>query len=173
MSKDRIALVGFMGSGKTLVANELAMMRNERWVDLDSRIAIGQGRSPAQIIFAEGEAVFREMETTELQKVLSESVDDIIALGGGAWIIERNRELLRAHDAITVWLDAPFDLCWKRIEAADESRPLAATREAAQKLYGARRDVYSLANVRVQVGGEAPHEIAEMIASLLQQQFDM
>lgn len=173
MSKKRIALVGFMGSGKTSVAKELAMMRNERWVDLDSRIAIGQGRRPAQIIVAEGEAVFREMETTELQIVLSESVDDIIALGGGAWLIERNRELLREHDALTVWLDAPFDLCWKRIEAADEPRPLAASRKAAQELYVARRNVYSLANLHVQVGGEAPREIAKMIASVLQQQFDM
>jgi len=170
MSKKRIAIVGFMGSGKTSVARELAMIRNEGWVDLDARIAIAQGRGPAEIIVAEGEAVFRKIETTELQKVLSESVDDVIALGGGAWIMERNRDLLHEHDAITVWLDAPFDLCWKRIEAADQLRPLAASREAAQELYSRRGLAYGLARLRVSVADEPPREIAKRIELLLQQQ---
>ena len=47
-----------------------------------------------------------------------------------------------------MWLDADFELCWRRIESGGESRPLARSRELAQKLYGERRPVYGLADAR-------------------------
>ncbi len=170
MSKKRIVIVGFMGSGKTSVARELAMVHNERWIDLDAEIEKLQGRSPAQIIVAEGETVFREIETAALQEALSDTLDNVISLGGGAWTIERNRQLLREHDAVIIWLDAPFVLCWERIEAADQSRPLASGREAGHALFSTRRSIYSQADLHVQVTDEPASEIAKRIALLLQQQ---
>jgi shikimate kinase len=161
--------VGFMGCGKTEVARELAVLRNEQWADLDDLIGKGEGRSPAEIITNDGEAVFRERETSMLQSLLMSGAERVIALGGGAWTIPRNRELVREHDAVAVWLDAPFDLCWRRIEAAGQARPLAPNRDAAQRLYLERGAIYSLADFRVSVADESPTAIAGRIAVLLRQ----
>jgi shikimate kinase len=52
---------------------------------------------------------------------------------------------------VAVLLDTPFELCWQRIEAAEEERPLGRTREQAESLFRARRPVYQLANIRIPV----------------------
>ncbi|MGB8510347.1 MAG: shikimate kinase, partial [Pyrinomonadaceae bacterium] len=84
--------------------------------------------------------------------------------GGGAWTLERNRSLVAAHDCLTVWLDAPFELCWKRIGDAVEDRPLARGRENAQRLYEERRAAYELAALHVCVmHGRSVEEIATEI----------
>jgi shikimate kinase len=48
----------------------------------------------------------------------------VIALGGGAWIEERNRDLIEQYSFTSIWLDAPFEVCWARIKDSDEERPL-------------------------------------------------
>jgi len=78
----------------------------------------------------------------------------VIALGGGAWIVEANRDLINEFGCLSVWLDAPFELCWARIKASDEDRPLGRTREQAKALYDLRRPVYQLAKIHVQSTGE-------------------
>jgi shikimate kinase len=165
-----IIIVGFMGCGKTVVARELALLRNTPWTDLDERIEHVEGRTPGQIIIDDGERVFREIETRVLQTLLSAIGEQVIALGGGAWTIPVNREMIRQHGSVAIWLDAPFELCWKRIEADGQARPLAPTREIAQKLYSDRRPIYSLADLHVSVAEESPIAIAERIAALLRQQ---
>lgn len=167
MNDSGIVIVGFMGSGKTSVARELALLRNEQPVDLDERIEVQEGRSPAQIIIAEGESAFREIETRVLRDLLVATGKQIIAVGGGAWNTAVNRETLREHGSVAIWLDAPFELCWKRIEAQGAARPLAPTREIAQKLFSDRRPIYSLADLHVSVADESPSVIAERIAALL------
>ncbi len=169
MTHKRIVIVGFMGCGKTAVARNVARLCKERWVDLDARIEEMHGRSPAQIIVQDGETVFREIETAALQELLSADSAHVIALGGGAWTIPRNRELIREHDAVSVWLDAPFELCWRRIMAAQQARPLAPTRELAQELYSKRGPTYTLADFHVRVMDELSPEIAKKIVLLLQQ----
>src|SRR5436190_1736972 len=79
----RIVLVGFMACGKTTVGEGLARQLECSFIDLDSQITESQGRSPAQIIKADGEAVFREIETLALRDVLQNRDARVIALGGG------------------------------------------------------------------------------------------
>ena len=73
----------------------------------------------------------------------------MIALGGGAWIQEANRGLIRQYGWLSVWLDVPFDVCWARIEGSVEDRPLAKTREQAQALFDLRQPIYELADIQV------------------------
>src|SRR4029434_11212368 len=130
MTNRRIVLVGFMGCGKTSVAKALAHQADCDFVDLDTFITKTHGLSPAEIIEEEGEPAFRLFETRALEEVLKRAEFRLIALGGGAWTIPSNRKLIGAHDCLTVWLDAPFDLCWQRISAAGNAkRPLAPDRE--------------------------------------------
>jgi shikimate kinase len=142
----RIVILGFMGSGKTTVARELARQLECEFIDLDSFITDREGRSPAEIITQDGEASFRERETLALCDVLQDRNAGVIALGGGTWIVPANRTLIALHDCLSVWLDAPFELCWQRIAASGNSnRPLAPDIETAQRRYESRRAEYALA----------------------------
>ena len=150
-SSSHIIITGFMGSGKTTIARRLALILGHQMLDLDHVIAEQQGRTAQQIIEEDGEEWFREIETGRLLEVLENSLPRVIALGGGAWTIERNRKLINQHDCVTVWLDVPFELCWDRILRSGGGRPLARDEAQARTLYDERRPLYALAQLRVEV----------------------
>ena len=152
--RSKIVLLGFMGSGKTTVAKALAQKLDCNFIDLDRLIELREGRSIASIIDAEGEARFREIESKALRIVFEKTHNRIIALGGGAWTIEENRKLIYERDCLTIWLDVPFEICWKRIKKHSDTRPLARDKKSAKRLYDSRRDIYSLSNMRIDVAKE-------------------
>lgn len=159
-----IVIVGFMGCGKTTVAEALARQLGCRAIDLDSFLTERDGRSPAEIIEQDGEPAFRQKETDALGAVLEKKDARVIALGGGAWTIEANRALIAQHDCISVWLDAPFELCWERIIAGKAVRPLAPDRESTQRLYDSRLQSYERAGLRVTTSQQrSPTEILQEI----------
>lgn len=147
----RIILTGFMGAGKTAVAAALARRLDCRLIDLDEFITAREGRSIGSIIDEDGEDKFRELETRALLDALEDEAVRVVALGGGTWTLERNRALIRERDCLTVWLDAPFALCWERIKNASNPRPLARDQESTRQLYESRRSSYALARLRVVV----------------------
>jgi shikimate kinase len=103
-----------------------------------------------------------------LAALLRRDAAGVVALGGGTWILPANRKLLVEHRAITIWLDASFELCWNRIEASRQRRPLAPSEDAARKRYLERVEVYKLAEHRIGVdASETADEIATRIASIL------
>src|SRR5712692_9279206 len=115
MTERRIVIVGFMGCGKTTVAEELARRLGCGMIDLDSFIAEREGCSPAEIIKEDAEPAFRAIETRALRHILENNSARVLALGGGAWTIESNRKLVAQAGCLSVWLDTPFELCWQRI----------------------------------------------------------
>ena len=168
---NQIIIIGFMGTGKTTVARELGLRLNCLVVDLDELITNNEGRSPKEIIEQDGENRFREIETQMLGEVLLAGAARVVAVGGGAWTIARNRKTIADHGAFTVWLDAPFELCWKRIEAGRQPRPLARSRELAEKLYRERHGSYELADARIAVAeNDRAKEIAARIVRELARQ---
>lgn len=165
-----IVITGFMGCGKSRVARELARRLNVAMIDLDERITEREGRSPAQLIDEDGEAAFRAVETRTLNDVLESGEARVVALGGGAWIQEANRNLVDRYGCLSVWLDAPFDLCWTRIEASEEIRPLGRTREQALELYEHRRPVYQLANVHFTIREEKLEDLVSLLIDFLERE---
>jgi shikimate kinase len=161
MTNQQIIIVGFMGSGKTTVAQEVGRQLNYSVIDLDESISNSEGRSAAEIIQQAGENRFRKIETQMLEKLLTQNSPVVIATGGGAWTIAENRRLIAERKARTIWLDAPFELCWSRIEDNSEPRPLAASMQAAEKLYRERQPIYELADMRISVAeNDSTEEIA-------------
>src|SRR6185295_16546850 len=148
-SNRHIVITGFMGSGKTTVARALAHLLRRELVDLDQVIAEQEGRTAKEIIEQDGEDSFRQTETRILREVLELSLPGVVALGGGAWTLARNRTLIDEAGGITVWLDASFDLCWERIHTSGGGRPLARDEGQARSLYNERRPQYALAKLQV------------------------
>jgi shikimate kinase len=166
-----IIITGFMGAGKTTIGTALARKFACAMIDLDKLIEERDGRTAQAIIDEDGEQPFREIESAALRDALATSDARIIALGGGTWTIEHNRALIHEHGGLTVWLDAPFELCWKRIESEVHARPLARERAKARRLYDERRPIYSQALLRVKIdGNKSARAIAEVIVTALGQQ---
>ena len=159
----RIVILGFMGSGKTTVGEALARQLACNFVDLDSFITARQRRSPAEIIQADGETSFREVETLALGEVLEDRHAEVIALGGGTWTTPANRLLIALHDCLSIWLNVPFELCWSRITGNPEIiRPMAPDRNTGETRFELRRKDYVLAELQVSV---SESESAETIAA--------
>jgi shikimate kinase len=153
-----VVLTGFMAAGKTTVARALAQYLDCQMADLDWLIEEREKREIASFIREEGEERFRWSETFSLRLVLERKVGCVIALGGGAWMLEQNRALIREHHGLTVWLDTPFELCWRRIAQEKELRPLALDRQSAHRLYRSRRPLYELADLHMHVTEERTAE---------------
>jgi shikimate kinase len=150
----RVIITGFMAAGKTTVGLALARLLGAAFVDLDDAVRELEGRGPRELIDAQGEEYFRDAETRALGRVLEENAAHVIATGGGAWTFERNRALTASHGCLSVWLDAPFDLCLQRIDAAGGP----ADRPAAYRL----ADLRVLVTPQTSVG-----ELAARIAAAL------
>jgi shikimate kinase len=166
----RIVITGFMGSGKTSLAKALARRLECESTDLDDEITDANGRSPGEIISQDGEPGFRTIESEILRRTLENEVR-VIALGGGAWTISGNRDLIAEFNCFTVWLDVPFDVCWNRIAAAGVHRPLAPERQQAAWLFEQRRALYSLAELRLEANDSADaNELAAQVESALRQE---
>lgn len=142
-----------MGCGKSAVARELARRLNVVMIDLDDEITAREGQTPAQLITEAGERAFRTIETNTLRELLKTSAANVIALGGGAWIESANRDLIDQYNCVSVWLDAPFAICWERISASAEDRPLGKTRDDAEARYSLRKPIYALARIHIRVVG--------------------
>ncbi len=161
----RIVLTGFMGVGKSTVARHLSFILKCEKADLDAFIEKTEQRSLAEIFYSCGEARFRQIETENLQKILCSSGARIIALGGGAWTIEENRNLIKQHRFITVWLESTFEHCWRNIRLSKRERPLAKTKKQTRILFDEREKIYCLADWHFIVKPDlTSFEIAKKIA---------
>jgi shikimate kinase len=143
---NRITLTGFMGVGKSTIARHLAGIAGVRWVDLDVIIERSERLTVAELVDNEGLDAFRVLEAKALRKVLSDPKYSIISLGGGAFTLESNRDLIRDNGVTTIWLEATFEHCWANIRSSYKDRPLARDRNQARHLYDARSGVYCLAD---------------------------
>jgi shikimate kinase len=154
-----------MGSGKSTVGVCLAEILGWKFVDLDREIVKREGRSIAQIFGGEGEARFREIEAAVLLETLKSAVSPaVIALGGGTFIHSANRDVLHERGALTIHLDAEFDLLFARCCAESGTRPLMQDGTRLRELFEERQPIYRSAQVGVKVAGRSPQEIAREIA---------
>jgi shikimate kinase len=142
----RVILTGFMGVGKSTVARHLSYILKMEAVDLDYFIEVNENTSTSEIIENKGISYFRLIETENLKKILQKNNTNIISLGGGAWTIEENRNLIRESGGTTIWLESTFEHCWRNIAASWRERPLAKNKKKAKKLFEERQLIYCLAD---------------------------
>ena len=92
--KRHVALVGFMGTGKSTIGRKLARELGCAFFDTDSLIVRAHG-AIAEIFAREGEAAFRRYERETIEHVLRSGEAGVVGLGGGALTVAENRALLK------------------------------------------------------------------------------
>lgn len=161
----RIALVGFMGSGKSTVGRILADRIGYRFVDSDDEIESRARARVSEIFRLRGEAFFREIEEEAIRDLL-QADGRVIATGGGAFAHPGCAEALLTR-AFTVHLDCDFTEAFRRV-AGLGGRPLVDRGETqARALYAERKDKYSRAHIAVDTTHRSPDEVATDVLRLL------
>ena len=144
-----VVLVGMMGAGKTAVGTALARNLRVPFRDSDEEIVKAAQRSIAEIFERDGEPFFRARESEVLARLVR-GEPCVLSTGGGAFLSERNREIV-GRAGVSVWLRVDIDLLWQRVRHKT-TRPLLRTpnpRETLQQLYESRVPVYALADLVV------------------------
>jgi shikimate kinase len=162
-----VALVGFMGSGKSAVGRELARRLRADFVDTDERIERAAGKSIPEIFSGEGEPAFREREKTALREALSVP-GRVVATGGGAFLSGENRAMLAAYGPV-VYLEARAETLLARL-GEDTGRPLLQGDDPGailRDLLAQRTPVYRVADHTVVTDGLTVEEVADRVERLL------
>ena len=120
--KTNVALIGFMGTGKTAVGEALAKKLNRKFVELDLLIERKAGKPIPEIFRQDGEVAFRELEI-EAAKEIAKQKYLVIACGGGVVLNKINIDRLR-RESIIVYLTASPRIILKRVSSEEGQRPL-------------------------------------------------
>ncbi len=164
-----LVLIGFMGSGKTVIGKQLARRQKTELIDTDSWIEQLEGRTITQIFAAEGEDFFRQLETESLKKLLDGQQKSIIATGGGLPMKAENRLLLRQLGTV-IYLRVSSEEVMQRLRD-DDSRPLLRggdTLNKIKQLMELRVPVYEeTADIVIDTDGKDKAAIVEEIVTAI------
>jgi len=134
-----LALIGFMGAGKTTLAEQVAARIGRQWLDVD-RAVEGRVQLTLTEFFAKrGEVEFRIAEAAQVRAALKEERPSVLALGGGAVKTPEVRAALRER-ALTLLVDVDVETAWER--SRDTGRPLARDEASFRRLFEERQPLY-------------------------------
>ena len=158
-----VALIGFMGTGKSCVGRVAADMLHFTFLDTDHVIEARAGKAIGEIFAQDGEPVFRQWERRIVEE-LTRRTRTVIATGGGLPVEEGNLTSLKSH-ALVICLWASPEAIWERVGGQahrpllNEGDPLTRIRE----LLAAREPYYRQADVLVNTGMRSVREVAQHV----------
>ena len=147
--EQNIVLIGFMGSGKSMIARELGKRLKARVVGTDDLIEDREGKTIHEIFESKGEASFRDLESGIIKEVsLCQGI--IIDCGGGVVLCEENLKFLKTN-GIVFYLQAAPEVIYQRIKN-ESHRPLLKTPDplgSIKELYQQRLPLYNQADYTI------------------------
>ena len=144
-----VIMIGLMGAGKSRIGRELAGKLELSFTDSDDEIIKAAGCSISDIFELYGENAFRDVEKKVISRLL-EGEAQIIATGGGAFINDENRKMIK-EKGISIWLKAELPILVERTGRRG-GRPLLENGNPAEILKGLmdeRYPVYADADIVV------------------------
>src|SRR3970282_2688224 len=128
----KIILLGYMGCGKSTIANRLSKITNIQTVDLDKIIEERTNLSINKIFEQHGEIYFRKLEHEVFVELLNSPENLIIGLGGGTPCYANNHELLKGDNVVSVYLKASIETLFNRLAHNKSKRPLIADKSEGE-----------------------------------------
>ena len=166
MSREvHLFLSGFMAVGKSTVGALVAKRLQRPFVDLDRRIESLAGQDIPTLFRQEGEAGFRRRERQALAVVVGEA-SSVVALGGGAMVDGRNREVARKAGLLLTLTARPGTI---RDRMDPGHRPLAGRMD---ELLAARAAVYADCDASVATDGLGPEAVAEAVLAAVAERLE-
>lgn len=120
-----------MGAGKTAIGLELSKRLGVPFQDTDQEIEKAANLTIAEIFERDGEPFFRLKESQVLERLV-QGEPCVLSTGGGAFVSEKNREIISAG-GVSLWLDVGLDILWERVCRKD-TRPLLQVEDPYRKL---------------------------------------
>ncbi|MCX7872018.1 MAG: shikimate kinase [Verrucomicrobiae bacterium] len=160
-----IALIGFMGTGKTTIGRLVASLLNYGFLDTDHLIEMRVGKKISQIFQEEGEAKFREYERQAVDE-LSTFRRMVFATGGGLGANLDNLQKIKTHSLI-VCLWASPETIYERVKTQTH-RPLLCVPDplaSIKDLLSKREPVYRQADILISTDYFSPRDVAQKIVS--------
>jgi shikimate kinase len=169
----KIILLGYMGSGKSTVADMLSKSTTIPFVDLDNSIEERTNLSVNDIFEIHGEIYFRKLEREVLIELLESTDDLIIGLGGGTPCYSNNHELLVGKNIQSIYLKGSVDTLFERLVSNKSKRPIIADKtddelkEFIAKHLFDRSFYYNQAQYKLIIDGKTKEETTQDILDLL------
>ena len=167
--KKNLVLLGMMGVGKSTLGKMVAEEYNFEFIDTDTIIEEKNLMNINEIFQKKGEQFFRQQEEKEILNVLKRK-NCIIALGGGAFINKKIRDQV-LNETVSIWLDIDIKILIKRVEQ-NKKRPLLRENDNLTKLkelYEERKEIYKLANYKIECDSLNKKDITKKIINLYDQ----
>ena len=158
-----LALIGFMGTGKSTIGHIVADELKFRLLDTDHLIESRTGKTISQIFADNGEQAFRELERDVINEIASVE-KTVIACGGGLATNQKNLDSLKTH-ALVVCLWLSPEKIWERVRHQSH-RPLLQDKNPLEKiraLLAAREPFYRQADVLVNTEIRSTKEVAQHV----------
>ena len=158
-----IALIGFMGTGKSSVGQIVAQQLHFAFLDTDHAIEVRAGKTISDIFAQDGESAFRDMEK-HLVAELATRKKTVISTGGGLPVNPENLASLKSH-SLVVCLWASAEKIWERVRSQshrpllNEPDPLAKIK----KLLEQREPFYRQADVLLNTEMRAVKDVAQQV----------
>jgi XRE family transcriptional regulator, aerobic/anaerobic benzoate catabolism transcriptional regulator len=161
--RERIALIGLRGAGKSTIGRLLAEQLQVRFFELDRLIEQASGLSLSMIFDMYGQSGFRRFERRCLEDLLNDQKRFVVATGGSlvSEPTTYDRLLSSCH---TIWLKATPQEHMSRVVAQGDMRPMAQNPEAMsdlERILGEREPLYRQADVRVETSGKSVEQVFE------------
>ena len=169
--KTNIALIGFMGTGKTAVGKALAEKLDKKFIELDLLIEQKAGKSIPDIFQQDGEIAFRELEIAVTRQVAADS-NSAIACGGGIVLNKINIDRLKESSRMVYLAASPLAIL-RRTSGEPGQRPLLEvdnpTRTIREMLQFRKPFYERAADITINTSRLNIHAVAEEIISRLKE----
>lgn len=171
----KILLLGYMASGKSVVAKQLSKALQYSFVDLDTAISEEQNLSISQLFETKGEIYFRSKERLVLNSLLEGTDNLVLALGGGTPCYgDLMQKLTQSPGVVTIFLGAEIDTLTNRLFSQMHTRPLIShisdkevLSDFVRKHLFERNFYYHQAHYKIKVDQKPVQEIVREIVALL------
>jgi XRE family aerobic/anaerobic benzoate catabolism transcriptional regulator len=167
--RQRIALIGLRGAGKSTLGKALADSQGVPFLELNREIERDSGMPVSEIFSLYGQAGYRRIERKTLDRVLTQNSRAVISLAGGVVAEEATFAHLTAN-CFTVWLKAGAEEHMARVMAQGDFRPMAGNDEAMEdlrRILEAREPLYRKADSVIDTSGETPEESLKKLKELV------